>query len=122
MCTHVYLLFTGFAGGWFGVDDRQSQHQQAGRGPHAQPLLGGRLKPDTTVPVPKGFTKSIERLRAGLKAKEEVARFEQQLSRGYVNPKVRGYHMRGIGASCLLVGRLLVQTVQHLIVVVSCCC
>ena len=51
--------------------------------------LGRRLKPDASLPVPRGFTKSIERLRSGLQAKAEMQRMEQHLMRGSVDPRVR---------------------------------
>lgn len=51
-------------------------------------ILSGPLKPDAAVPVPKGFTKSIERLRSGQKARAELAQWQDRLSRGFVDPKV----------------------------------
>ena len=49
---------------------------------------GRRLKPDASVPVPRGFTKSIERLRSGLQARVEMQRAEERVAKGYVEPKV----------------------------------
>jgi hypothetical protein len=52
-------------------------------------ILSGPLKPDASVPVPKGFTKSIERLRSGQRARAELAQWQDRLSRGFVEPKVQ---------------------------------
>jgi hypothetical protein len=51
--------------------------------------LAARLKPDTSAPVPKGFTQAIERMRRGQQDKEEAQRFWDQLGRGIIDKKVR---------------------------------
>ena len=51
--------------------------------------LVARLKPDTDIPVPNGFTKAIERMRKGQQDRENLAKAYENLGKGSVDKKVR---------------------------------
>jgi hypothetical protein len=62
------------------------EHAPSRRGDRS---VDSRLKEDASLPVPKGFTQSIERMRRNLQMKLERQDFAEKLARGFVERSVR---------------------------------